>query len=140
MTTVQTQTPTGRFRPMQTAVAPVNLDLKGLRFAAVTMLVGALVFRFASLPSVVLCPLRRLTGVPCPFCGMTRSVVAVGHGDLGASLALNPGGIVLVVGAIALLLVGRRWRRLAVPTWAIATFFALLWAYQLFKYATGRPL
>ncbi len=104
------------------------------------MLVGALVFSFVSLPSVVLCPLRRVTGVPCPFCGMTRSVTAVARGDLGASLALNPGGIALVVAAIALLLVGWRWRRIAVPTWAVVTFFGLLWAYQLFKYATGRPL
>ncbi|MGI8795720.1 MAG: DUF2752 domain-containing protein [Acidimicrobiia bacterium] len=122
------------------ATAPVDLDLKRLRIAGAGMLVGALVFSFVSLPSVVLCPLRRVTGVPCPFCGMTRSVTAVARGDLGASLALNPGGIALVVAAIALLLVGWRWRRIAVPTWAVVTFFGLLWAYQLFKYTTGRPL
>src|SRR3982074_1850794 len=43
------------------------------------------------------CPLRTLTGVPCPFCGMTRSVTAAVHGDLAHSLVLNPAGIVAVV-------------------------------------------
>lgn len=122
------------------ATAPVALDLKRLRIAGAAMLLGALAFRFVSLPSVVLCPLRRVTGVPCPFCGMTRSVTAVARGDLGASLALNPGGIALVVAAIVLLVLGWRWRRIAVPTWAVVTFFVLLWAFQLFKYTTGRPL
>lgn len=121
------------------ATAPVRLDLRHLRIAGLVMLLGAIALRFASLPAIVVCPLRRLTGVPCPFCGMTRSVAEVARGDIGASLALNPGGILLVALAI-LLIVAWRWRRVAIPTWAVVAFFALLWAYQLFKYATGRPL
>ena len=121
------------------ATAPVRLDLGHLRFAGIVMLLGALALRFTSLPSVVLCPLRAVTGVPCPFCGMTRSVAALGRGDLGASLTFNPGGIFLVALAI-LLIVAWRWRRVAIPAWGVAAFFAVLWAYQLFKYTTGRPL
>jgi hypothetical protein len=124
---------------MQTAVAPVRLDLKGLRVAALAMVVAGLAYRLGTLPDVVLCPLRRVTGVPCPFCGATRSVGAAVQGDLGASLALNPVGLMIIVATVALL-IAWRWRRIAIPAWTVVGFFALLWSYQLFKYATGRPL
>ena len=47
----------------------------------------------------VLCPFRFLTGLPCPGCGMTRSVVALLHGDLAASLFYHPLGVAVVAGA-----------------------------------------
>ena len=124
---------------MQSATAPVALDVKRLRIAGIVMLAGAFALRFLSLPSIVVCPLRATTGVPCPFCGMTRSVAAIGRGDLGASLTFNPGGILLVVLAIVVV-VAWRWRRITIPTWGLVAFFAVLWIYQLFKYTTGRPL
>jgi hypothetical protein len=85
------------------------------------------------------CPLRTLTGIPCPFCGMTRSVTAVVHGHLGASLALNPAGILVVVVAVWLLIAWRV-RRITYATWLVPVVLGLMWSYQLFKYATGRPL
>lgn len=39
------------------------------------------------------CPLRYATGLPCPSCGTTRAVVALLHGDVMASVGLNPFGI-----------------------------------------------
>jgi hypothetical protein len=82
------------------------------------------------------CPLRTLTGVPCPFCGMTRGTLALLHGDLLHSLALNPGVVVAIV-AVAFLV----WRRppLTMPTWLPFVVVAGLWSFQLAKYATGRP-
>lgn len=37
-----------------------------------------------------LCPLRRVTGVPCPFCGSTTVFMEAGAGHWSAALAANP--------------------------------------------------
>ena len=50
----------------------------------------------------VLCPFRLVTGYPCPFCGTTRAVGSLLLGDVSASLALNPLGLVFVVVVAAL--------------------------------------
>ncbi len=85
------------------------------------------------------CPLRTVTGVPCPFCGMTRGVTAIVHANFSAAFGYNPGAF-LVVAMALVLLVAWRWQRVRIPMWAVFVFFAALWAFQLFKYATGRPL
>jgi hypothetical protein len=51
----------------------------------------------------VLCPFRRLTGLPCPGCGMTRSFVALAHGDVGASFSFHPlGPLMMAIFVVAL--------------------------------------
>jgi hypothetical protein len=46
------------------------------------------------------CPLRTLTGLNCPFCGITRMASSVLQGDLAAALRFNApvliGGVVLL--------------------------------------------
>lgn len=54
-----------------------------------------------------LCPLRFVTGVPCPFCGTTRSVGNLIQGDFQAALAFNPLGYLLAALALALFLIPR---------------------------------
>ena len=39
---------------------------------------------------VPLCPLKHITGIPCPSCGGTRALRALGHGALLAALRWNP--------------------------------------------------
>lgn len=56
----------------------------------------------AALPSVVFCPFRRLTGLPCAGCGLTRTLFYIGHGDWGEAWRLNPFGFVLYGGLVAL--------------------------------------
>ena len=52
------------------------------------------------LPGV--CVLKGLFGVQCPSCGMTRSALMALGGDLQAALSLNPGGPLVVLGALLL--------------------------------------
>jgi hypothetical protein len=42
-----------------------------------------------------LCTFRRLTGMGCPGCGLTRSFVFLAHGQLAEAFRLNPLGPVL---------------------------------------------
>ncbi len=41
------------------------------------------------------CPFRHLTGMPCPSCGSTGSVLSLIGGDVGAALYSNPAGLLL---------------------------------------------
>jgi hypothetical protein len=87
----------------------------------------------------VACPLRATTGVPCPFCGMTRGVTDAVRGHVATAALLNPGSVLLVLAAIGLL-VARRRRTATFPVWLPIAVLALLWSFQLCKFATGRPL
>ena len=80
------------------------------------------------------CPLRLLTGLPCPFCGITRSLASAMRGDWTASLAYHPLGLVAVatVGALSVACLRGVWlgrpvllkRRTA---WALLVLGALCW-------------
>lgn len=65
----------------------------------------------------VLCPFRRLTGLPCPGCGLTRSWVYGAHGWWRDSFAANPFGLVALIAVVSFvaLVVVRRVRRRPPP-------------------------
>jgi Protein of unknown function (DUF2752) len=68
------------------------------------------------------CAMRRI-GLPCPTCGMTRSMVMMLHGDLGAAWRMAPGGPVLLAGVLltaVALLAGAALRR-PFPRWVRTT-------------------
>lgn len=46
-------------------------------------------------PLPQLCHMKRFTGFDCPGCGLTRSFISLGHGDLAAAWHFNPAGILL---------------------------------------------
>ena len=90
---------------------------------------------------VALCPFHRITGLPCPFCGATRSVVALFCGEPVRAFELNP---LVCAGVLALpaygmwRLAGGRRVRLA-GRFASAVGMALLaaavianWVYLIF--------
>ncbi len=65
----------------------------------------------------VICPFRRLTGLPCPGCGLTRSWVYLAHGWWRESFLSHPFGAlaVAVVLALAVAVVVARARGVAPP-------------------------
>ncbi len=67
-------------------------DLTSLLLAGM-IVVGALLApvaeRLGIFPEASVCLSQRIAGLPCPGCGMTRSVIALGRGEIGRSLHLN---------------------------------------------------
>jgi Protein of unknown function (DUF2752) len=112
----------------RTTLAGGDLTISGGVMLAAAAILAALPHG-AGLP----CPLRTLTGVPCPLCGMTTSVEATLHGQLGTALRANPAGVAAVVAAITLLVL--RPSRLCVPTIAIYATIAGAWAFELWRFA-----
>jgi hypothetical protein len=47
------------------------------------------------------CAFRRLTGYPCPGCGMTRSFVSTAHGEIAAAFGYHPLGPILFLLVLA---------------------------------------
>lgn len=43
------------------------------------------------------CLIKSVTGLPCPSCGSTRSVLSIAHGDIITAMLWNPIGIFLVL-------------------------------------------
>ena len=48
------------------------------------------------------CMIKRITNIPCPSCGSTRSVSAVLHGDFAGAIYWNPLGLVVLAMMIVL--------------------------------------
>jgi Protein of unknown function (DUF2752) len=102
-----------------------------IRAAASGMLAIAAAWPLLPLHPPVACPLRALTGVPCPLCGMTRAVVAAAHGHLATSLAFNPGGIFVLLLAIAAVVRPAWLTRLRLPLWSILAVLGALWVWNI---------
>jgi hypothetical protein len=83
-------------------LAPKETDFEFL-FLAVSSVAAASCFAWLALglpwPG---CWFRRLTGLPCPTCGATRSALSLAHGNLAAALRYNPLIFVCYVGTIIL--------------------------------------
>jgi hypothetical protein len=76
------------------------------------------------------CLFTTVTGVDCPFCGMTHGVAAIGAGDLGAAVAANPLAPLAVALALAVSVTLLARRRLAVAPVvlrALATLVVVAW-------------
>ncbi|HET9170633.1 MAG TPA: DUF2752 domain-containing protein [Actinospica sp.] len=87
-----------------------------------------------------LCPLRRLTGVPCPLCGSTTVFMEAGTGHWTAALTANP----LTVLAFVLFLAAPLALVDPVASWAslparrrnllLGAVLALSWLWQLHRF------
>lgn len=82
------------------------------------------------------CPLRRLTGLPCPTCFLTRATSAALTGDLPASLRLHAFGPLVAVALVGWSVVAIRQRRLVprqLPAWPLGWSAAALVAYWVLR-------
>ncbi len=62
---------------------------------------GRLRLPFTTVPLPAVCTFRRIFGVDCPGCGLTRAFVAVAHGRLAAAWHYHPVGVLLFAGVLA---------------------------------------
>lgn len=86
----------------------------------------------------ILCPVRRLTGIPCPGCGMTRAAVALAHGDLASAVAFHPLSPLVALAAVAALVAYVRSGHLPrVPAGMAAAGVVLVMAVWAVRLATG---
>jgi hypothetical protein len=110
-----------------------TIQLRNVRYAGAALLGAALVWPALPVHPPYTCPLRTVTGIPCPMCGMTRAVVAAVHGDFAASLRYNPAGILVVLLAV-IAVIGLRSRSVRLPAWTPAALVVLLvplWVYNV---------
>lgn len=56
-------------------------------------------------PHLTVCPIKKVTGLPCPSCGSTRAVVSLVEGDVKKSFFENPLGAFLA----SFILLGPPW-------------------------------
>ncbi|WP_338429997.1 DUF2752 domain-containing protein [Synechococcus elongatus] len=71
------------------------------------------------LPLQWTCPLLALTGLPCPTCGMTRSLAATGRGDWATAVQFHAFGPPLLIASLAagLIWAAELWRGRSLLPW-----------------------
>lgn len=81
-----------------------------------------------------ICLMHRLTGLPCPGCGLTRSITSMTHGELSQAAAYHPFGPLIWVLLVALTLYSMMPARIrhAVMDAAVRNDGSLRPAYRLF--------
>jgi hypothetical protein len=89
-------------------------------------------------PQLWSCPWKTLTGISCPFCGLTRSLASAVRGDWQASFGYHPLGIAIVV-----ILAGFAWlcvrgmlrgtpvRLGPMAAWSLCLFAIVCWIIKL---------
>ena len=137
----RTRQPAGTWRP---GSVPEQLGVAGLGAAGVAVAYqAAMGGNGLWLP----CPLRTLTVIPCPLCGMTTAATGLASGDLAAALAANP-FVLLLAGftlVMAVLMAARALGLLGLPAqwpasrrrqsyWVAGVLAAASWAFQLHRF------
>ena len=107
-------------------------DAKDLTIAGGLMLVAAFLRPLVPFESGIACPLRAMTGIPCPFCGMTTSVSATVQLDVVEAFAANPAGIIATLFAVFLIVRRPRYLKASLPM--IGVSLLVMWIFELNRY------
>ena len=102
-----------RHIPEAAPIVPPRVDRRSFvsRHAWGLMSLGVVVLSFVLSPDhptggVEICPMKRLSGLPCPGCGITRSICWTSRGRLDRAFHMHPLGtatwLAAVVGATSL--------------------------------------
>ncbi len=79
--------------------------LLALALLVASLLLPLLAFDWVTAPqSIVLCPLRAVTGIPCPSCGLTRALAHLERGHWAEALAFHPFSPLLFLLALTLII------------------------------------
>jgi hypothetical protein len=113
-------------------VKTLALPVRDIRLAGVAMIGAGLLWPLVDQHVSITCPLRAATGIPCPLCGMTTSVVATAHGDPAAALAANPAGVIAI--ALALWVLVTRRDRIEIPNLVVPLALGAMWVFELFRF------
>lgn len=93
---------------------------------------------FAYVLGVSICPFYRITGVPCPSCGMTRACVSLMHFNLSDAFMYNPSFIFLPILFIPaffnVLGVNFSKTKLKIFYISILAFVIVIWIIRLIKF------
>lgn len=94
-------------------------------------------------PDITLCGVKKLTGLPCPFCGGVRATAALGQGSLAEAVAWNPAVTLLHAGIVtsgAALVLGRTppWLTPERQRFVFRAVVVILVANWLYLVAAGR--
>ncbi|PQO33147.1 DUF2752 domain-containing protein [Blastopirellula marina] len=116
------------FHALMLAIA---LPVLGLSFLLTLNGPSLVMIPWLGIPLPPTCGMQNTFGLDCPGCGLTRSFIALAHGDLTASLAFNPGGI-LVFGLVLFQVPYRIAQLLRVrsgqETWDLTTVSLWFWS------------
>ena len=125
-------------RRITTTITSSRLDLE-LRAHDVRCVAVGFVASFSALARLAptlgpLCPFRRLTGIPCPMCGLTTASLRLLHGRPWQAVMTSP--LIVVVLMAALWAFAPAWNSQRVlranpRTTSVLTVLGSAWLYQL---------
>ncbi|MFT3706100.1 MAG: DUF2752 domain-containing protein [Archangium sp.] len=138
---------------VQLVLSPRNRAFGTIDALAIMGVIGLSIARWVPIATLIPfwgCGFRKMTGVPCPGCGLTRVADRVAHFNVLGALKANPLGTVAAVSFAAcivisvlhlafrmpvpeLLMTDREWRRMRFGAFAL---FGLNYAWVIFAHTT----
>ncbi|MBN1623217.1 MAG: DUF2752 domain-containing protein [Clostridia bacterium] len=103
------------------------MDIRKIKKHIPFFLAILVIVLFLLLASVDLCLFRRLTGLPCPSCGMTRAYISLFKGNIANAFFMHP--LFPLVPVIMILLIVSRYRKKHFTKTYIALGFIFLITY-----------